>query len=128
MDEQEKIDDLLQSLKLKKKKCKIKKKKEPQVSEVPDDNYKIHLKRLYSQLHENNPGSMDSTKTIIPPPVVTKVNSRKVVWANIDDTCKILVRDRDHVVEFLLSELGTTGNITQNSGFSHQGYISTKDD
>ena len=109
-----------------KKKSKKSKKKdvgeagESSSSALPSDSwrgvvypYETLLGRLQDMINEKNPslGNKKSNITLRPPQVV-RVGSKKVGFVNFADTCDTLNRTQDHVFQFFIAELGTTGSIT----------------
>lgn len=46
----------------------------------------------------------------IPPPKVTRSGAKKTAWENCAHVAKYLNRDRQHLADFLFSELGTNGS------------------
>ena len=75
--------------------------------------YESLLARVHEQINEKNPtlGTKRGTITLRPPEV-TRVGSKKTGFVNFGDTCVALNRSEDHVFQFFLAELGTTGSIT----------------
>jgi len=75
--------------------------------------YETLLARLQESMNEKNPslGNKKSNITLRPPQVV-RVGSKKIGFVNFADTCESLNRSQDHVFQFFIAELGTTGSIT----------------
>lgn len=82
--------------------------------EGTDKNYEYEelLGRVFNILRENNPQlAGDRRRTVIRPPQVMREGTKKTVFANFTDICKMMHRQPDHVMSFLLSELGTSGSL-----------------
>ena len=75
--------------------------------------YETLLGRLQEMINEKNPslGNRKSNITLRPPQVV-RVGSKKIGFVNFAETCDLLNRSQDHVFQFFIAELGTTGSIT----------------
>lgn len=107
------------------KKKKKKKKPEDTEQDVPTDanpdeegkpvqgeySYSELVQRFYSVLRQNNPDLAGEKRkfTMIPPQVVRE-STKKTAFCNIDEISRRLRRPQEHVQQFLLAELGTTGN------------------
>lgn len=83
---------------------------EPQ-AEQQDYSYTEMLERLYTQLHQNNPALTTRKKYVLPPPQLTRVGTRRTMWTNFAQTCSIVQRQPEHMMSFLLAELGTDGSL-----------------
>jgi len=46
-----------------------------------------------------------------PLPTARPPGTKKSVFSNVTDICKRMHRQPDHVIQFLFSELGTTGSV-----------------
>ncbi|KAJ9084184.1 translation initiation factor eIF-2 beta subunit [Entomophthora muscae] len=77
-----------------------------------DYTYQELLNRVFKILRQNNPElAGEKRRYTIVPPQVAREGSKKSVFANIADICRRLNRSIDHVVQFLFTELGTSGSI-----------------
>jgi len=79
-----------------------------------DYTYPELLTRFYSSLHAANPSllSMSSQKRYtIAPPSIHREGNKKTIFANITDICKRMHRQPEHVIQYLFSEMGTTGSV-----------------
>ncbi|KAJ7594995.1 translation initiation factor [Mycena floridula] len=79
-----------------------------------DYTYPELLNRFYSSLHAANPSllSMSSQKRYtIAPPSIHREGNKKTIFANITDICKRMHRQPEHVIQYLFSEMGTTGSV-----------------
>ncbi|KAG0596752.1 hypothetical protein M758_UG282300 [Ceratodon purpureus] len=77
-----------------------------------DYNYEELLGRVFNILRENNPElSAERRRTIMRPPQVLREGTKKTVFVNFMDLCKTMHRQPEHVMTFLLAELGTSGSL-----------------
>ncbi|XP_023635957.1 eukaryotic translation initiation factor 2 subunit beta isoform X1 [Capsella rubella] len=82
--------------------------------EGSDRDYKYDelLGRVFNILRENNPElAGDRRRTVMRPPQVLREGTKKTVFVNFMDLCKTMHRQPDHVMTFLLAELGTSGSL-----------------
>ncbi|CAG8445975.1 2459_t:CDS:10 [Funneliformis mosseae] len=77
-----------------------------------DYTYQELLGRVFQTLRQNNPELAGEKKryTIVPPSVHREGN-KKTIFANVADICKRMHRQPEHVIQFLFTELGTSGSI-----------------
>lgn len=77
-----------------------------------DYTYQELLHRFFRILRQQNPAlSGEKKKYTMVPPVVQRDGSKKTVFANVIEICKRMHRQPDHVIQYLFTELGTTGSI-----------------
>jgi len=77
-----------------------------------DYTYEELAGRIYSLLHSNNPEFIAKQKRyVMKPPQVNRVGTKKTAWLNFVEICTILRRDREHFLNYVLTELGTNGSI-----------------
>ncbi|XP_033141491.1 eukaryotic translation initiation factor 2 subunit beta isoform X1 [Brassica rapa] len=77
-----------------------------------DYMYDELLGRVFNILRENNPElAGDRRRTVMRPPQVLREGTKKTVFVNFMDLCKTMHRQPDHVMNFLLAELGTSGSL-----------------
>jgi translation initiation factor 2 subunit 2 len=50
-------------------------------------------------------------KYSIPPPQMHRDGNKKSVFANLTEICKRMRRKPEHVIQFMLAEMGTTGSV-----------------
>lgn len=80
-----------------------------------DYTYQELLTRVFNILRQNNPDlAGDRRKFTIIPPIIGREGSKKTAFANIADVCRRIRRPIEHVTQFLLTEMGTTGNMDGN--------------
>ncbi|GMH19345.1 hypothetical protein Nepgr_021186 [Nepenthes gracilis] len=74
--------------------------------------YEELLGRVFSILRENNPElAGDRRRTVMRPPQVLREGTKKTVFVNFMDLCKTMHRQPEHVMTFLLAEMGTSGSL-----------------
>ncbi|GLB39675.1 putative protein with domain present in translation initiation factor eIF2B and eIF5 [Lyophyllum shimeji] len=79
-----------------------------------DYTYPELLTRFYASLHAANPSLLSSSsqkRYTIAPPSIHREGNKKSIFANISDICKKMHRQPEHVIQFLFSEMGTTGSV-----------------
>jgi translation initiation factor 2 subunit 2 len=70
------------------------------------------LDRVFNILRENNPDlAGDRRRTVMRPPQVLREGTKKTVFVNFMDLCKTMHRQPEHVMMFLLAEMGTSGSL-----------------
>ena len=75
-------------------------------------DYEFLLRRIYDNMRENNPDiTGDKRKLTLVPPQVIREGSKKTAFVNITDLCRRLNRTPEHLISFLMAELGTTGSM-----------------
>ncbi|KAL9998380.1 putative translation initiation factor IF2/IF5 [Helianthus debilis subsp. tardiflorus] len=77
-----------------------------------DYKYEELLSRVFDTLRESNPElAGEKRKTILKIPEVLREGTKKTVFVNLVDICKKMHRQPEHVMTFLLAELGTSGSL-----------------
>lgn len=77
-----------------------------------DYHYEELLGRVFGILRANNPElSGEKTKTILKPPQVLREGTKKTVFVNFTELCKMMHRQGEHVMGYLNAELGTSGSL-----------------
>ncbi|XP_019168458.1 PREDICTED: eukaryotic translation initiation factor 2 subunit beta-like isoform X2 [Ipomoea nil] len=77
-----------------------------------DYEYEELLGRVFNILRENNPElAGDRRRTVMRPPQVLREGTKKTVFVNFMDLCKTMHRQPEHVMAFLLAEMGTSGSL-----------------
>jgi translation initiation factor 2 subunit 2 len=82
--------------------------------EGSDRDYKYNelLGRVFNILRENNPElAGEKRRTVMRPPQVLREGTKKTVFVNFMDLCKTMHRQPEHVMAFLLAELGSSGSL-----------------
>jgi hypothetical protein len=77
-------------------------------------NFNLHryvMGRVFGILREKNPALSEKTKTIIKPPQVLREGTKKTVFVNLMEICNAMHRNHDHVIQYLMAELGTSGTL-----------------
>jgi translation initiation factor 2 subunit 2 len=80
----------------------------------PTYSYDDLLSRVHTLIEERNPslGTSKGVSIKLRPPQVDRLGSKKVIFVNFAEMCETIHRSEDHVFQFFLAELGTTGSIT----------------
>ena len=76
-----------------------------------DYHYDELLGRVFGILREKNPALSEKTKTIIKPPQVLREGTKKTVFVNLMEICNAMHRSHEHVTQYLMAELGTSGTL-----------------
>merc|ERR1740138_31356 len=77
-----------------------------------DYTYDNLLIRAYCILKKNNPELKgEKRKTILKPPQVAREGSKRTSFINFQELCILMGRPPDHVMQFLLSEIGSSGSL-----------------
>ena len=76
--------------------------------------YNEMLDRVFERLQSNNPELMHKKRKKCKIPQIMRIGTRKCMWHNYPDICETLKRKPDHIMQFYLTELGTTGNLDGN--------------
>lgn len=84
-------------------------------------NYTEMLERLYKLLRDRNPAMGTRKRHALPPPQMVRVGTRKVMWANIAQICQVMHRQIQHLMSFMLAELGTEGSLDGNQRLVMKG-------
>ncbi|KAF7294968.1 Translation initiation factor [Mycena indigotica] len=92
-----------------------------------DYTYPELLGRFYELLHQANPALLSSSKRYtIAPPSIHREGTKKTIFANVTDICKRMHRQPEHVIQFLFSEMGTTGSVDGNGQLVIKGRFQQK--
>jgi translation initiation factor 2 subunit 2 len=97
--------------------------------DVDDDEptYDQMLNRLYDQLYAGRPEMRaDVASKRIKPPSLAKIGTKKTCWTNFSDYQVTFNRPIDHMQSFVLSELGVTGSLNEESQLIMKTRIMTK--
>ncbi|KZT26108.1 eukaryotic translation initiation factor 2 beta [Neolentinus lepideus HHB14362 ss-1] len=86
---------------------------EPWLKSDRDYTYSELLQRFYASLHASNPALLTSTgkRYVIVPPSLAREGNKKTIFTNITDICRRMHRQPEHVIQYLFSEMGTTGSV-----------------
>jgi len=78
-----------------------------------DYTYDELLLRVFDIMRQKNPEMASGTKQkfVMRPPQVVRIGTKKSSFVNFMEICKMLHRPQKHLLDFLLSELGTSGSI-----------------
>jgi translation initiation factor 2 subunit 2 len=84
----------------------------PWANSTRDYHYEELLGRVFGILRQHNPElAGEKHKTILKPPQVLREGTKKTVFVNFSELCKAMHRAPDHVIAYLLAELGTSGSL-----------------
>jgi len=86
----------------------------PWVDSDRDYSYTEMLERVVDLLRERNPGIATKKRHVMPPPQLIRVGTRKTMWANFNPIALCMHRQNEHLMSFVLAELGTEGSIDGN--------------
>lgn len=97
-----------------------------------DDNngeytYSYLLSRAFDMIHDNNPelAGVRRSRVSVTVPIVAR-RTRKTLWTNFQQSCKNFNRHPNHVRDFFLAELGTTGNLDGDGALVINGRFNAK--
>ena len=93
---------------------------------APLYTYQELLNRVVDIIHQNNPELTDRRRATMKPPQLMRVGTKKTLWTNFPEICKMMRRNPDHVFQFMLAELGTEGSIDGSQRFVIRGKFVSK--
>merc|ERR1711977_8456 len=73
--------------------------------------YEELLGRIYTFLNRSNPDISSRKAFKMKPPQVFREGTKKVVLVNFPEICQSMNRQPEHVLSFMLAELGTSGSL-----------------
>jgi len=77
-----------------------------------DYTYEELAGRVYDLIHNANPDMGTKQKRYtMKPPQVCREGTKKTVWINFAEICPVLKRKPEHVLNYVLAELGTNGSV-----------------
>jgi len=87
--------------------------KEPWIGSERDYKYTELLGRFFTALHAANPALASSLtkRNTVAPPQILREGTKRSVFANITYICRRMHRQPEHVIAFMLAEMGTTGSV-----------------
>lgn len=92
-----------------------------------DYTYEELLDRVFGILREHNPAlTGERRRTIMKPPQVAREGTKKTVFTNFMELNKSMNRQPEHVQQFLLAELGTSGSLDGQSRLIVKGRFQPK--
>jgi len=92
-----------------------------------DYTYEELAGRIYSILHSHNPDLGSKQKRyVMKPPQVYRDGTKKTVWVNFATICGSLKRKPDHVLNYVLAELGSNGSVDGNHRLVIKGRFQPK--
>ncbi|XP_071785798.1 eukaryotic translation initiation factor 2 subunit 2-like [Asterias amurensis] len=86
------------------------------------------LTRVFDIMRAKNPDMVTGEKKrfVMRPPQVVRVGTKKSSFVNFTDICKMLHRPTEHLLAFLLAEMGTSGSIDGNNQLIIKGRFQQK--
>lgn len=98
-----------------------------QINEDRDYSYRFLLSRISKIIRTKNPELVGEKKKInMVLPQVNREGSKKSSFSNIFEVCQRLNRTVEHFIQFLLSELGTTGSLDSQNALIIRGRFQQK--
>jgi len=92
-----------------------------------DYTYAELLGRVFTILTEKNPELAGGKKRVLlKPPEVAREGTKKTVFVNFMDLARMMNRNSEHVQQFLLAELGTSGSLDGQSRLVLKGRFQPK--
>lgn len=93
-----------------------------------DYTYIELLDRIFMIIQKRNSNTNHEykNKNRLPPPEILRIGTKKVMWSNFLETCKLLRRNQDHVMSFFMVELATQGSLDANKHLVIKGRYSQK--
>ncbi|QDZ19686.1 subunit beta of eukaryotic translation initiation factor 2 [Chloropicon primus] len=77
-----------------------------------DYTYEELLDRVFGILRKFNPElTGEKRRTVMKPPQVLREGTKKTVFVNFMELCKAMHRQPDHVLNYMMGELGTSGSL-----------------
>jgi len=95
-------------------------------SDDRDYTYEELACRVYDLIHQSNPSFSAKGVKKIPPPIVGRGGSKITMWTNFIEICEALSRKPDHLLSFVLAELGTDGSLDGSARFVIKGRFQAK--
>jgi translation initiation factor 2 subunit 2 len=74
-------------------------------------SYDELLDRISDRLRDNNPELTEKRAYVMKPPQLLRGGPKKTIWVNFYEICRMMRRNPDHVMQFVLAELGAEGSI-----------------
>jgi translation initiation factor 2 subunit 2 len=93
---------------------------------LPEESYDYMLKRGYMLARKHNPALMTRTIKKLRPPHVQRLGSTRSSWTNFHETSMSIKRTEDHMKDFFLTELNTTGSVTAEGQLVMRGKLTQK--
>jgi translation initiation factor 2 subunit 2 len=99
----------------------------PWSGQTRDYTYEELMGRVFGILSEKNPELAGVKKRVLlKPPEVLREGTKKTVFANFTELSKMMNRNSEHVQQFLLAELGTSGSLDGTSRLILKGRFQPK--
>jgi translation initiation factor 2 subunit 2 len=84
-----------------------------QHDETENIQYALLLQRFFIVLHDRHPDLIGASGKShkIPPVQCLRDGNKKTIFANLPAIAKRLKRNEEHIIQFLLAEMGTSGSV-----------------
>lgn len=92
----------------------------------PSYDYNQLLDRIVDFLHSKDPAWSEKRRQTLKAPQLSRVGSKKTLWTNFQEICKMIHRNPDHVFQYMMTELGTEGSIDGSSRLVIRGKFVAK--
>jgi translation initiation factor 2 subunit 2 len=86
--------------------------------------YEELISRIFGFINSSRPEEKAVYK--MKPPVVYREGTKRTVWVNFPEICQIMGRLPEHVLAFVLAEVGSTGSIDGNGRLVIKGKFQPK--
>ncbi|GJD06758.1 Eukaryotic translation initiation factor 2 subunit beta [Galdieria sulphuraria] len=93
-----------------------------------DYTYQELLRRIFDFLHGKHPSLAGESrkKFTLRPPQIAREGSKKTVFMNFGDICKSIHRQPEHLLAYMSTEMGTTGNLQEGGRLVLKGRFQPK--
>jgi len=90
--------------------------------------YALLLKRFFIVLHDRHPDLIGASGKShkIPPVQCLRDGNKKTIFANLPAIAKRLKRNEEHIIQFLLAEMGTSGSVDGSMRLVIKGKFNSK--
>ncbi|GJQ12165.1 hypothetical protein GpartN1_g3956.t1 [Galdieria partita] len=93
-----------------------------------DYTYQELLRRIFDFLHGKHPSLAGESRKrfTLRPPQIAREGSKKTVFMNFGDICKSIHRQPEHLLAYMSTEMGTTGNLQEGGRLVLKGRFQPK--
>lgn len=93
-----------------------------------DYTYQELLRRIFDFLHGKHPSLTGESRKrfTLRPPQIAREGSKKTVFMNFGDICKSIHRQPEHLLAYMSTEMGTTGNLQEGGRLVLKGRFQPK--
>lgn len=99
-----------------------------QHDETDNIQYPLLLQRFFIVLHDRHPDLIGASGKShkIPPVQCLRDGNKKTIFANLPAIAKRLKRNEEHIIQFLLAEMGTSGSVDGSMRLVIKGKFNSK--